>query len=122
MPATAGPRRKPDARATTRTGLALIARSASILRPAARDVWRRYPGETQHLDHRNASGGYGLSGVDVLQTGTRDPVERISVLGEPFGFVTRGRENEAVFHGDVRLDLRQAGDNVFRRLAGDFTP
>ena len=60
--------------------------------------------------------------VDLLQTGTRDSVERIGVLGEPFGFVTRVREDETVFHGDVRVDLRQAGDDVFRRLAGDLTP
>jgi hypothetical protein len=77
----------------------------------------------RQISARDAGLGRAMSmGVDVLQTGTRDPVERVGVLGEPFGFVARVREDEAVLHGDVGVDLGQAGDDVFRRLAGDFTP
>ena len=57
---------------------------------------------------------------DLLETGPGDPVESIGVVSEPFGFVTRFREYQPVFHLDLGVDLSQASDELFRGLAGDL--
>ena len=49
-----------------------------------------------------------------------DSVEGVCVDGEPFGFASRTRKDQAVFHRDVGVDLGEAGDELLDWLAVDF--
>ena len=43
----------------------------------------------------------------------------VCVGGEPFGFASGVREDQAVFHRDVGVDLGEAGDELLDGLAGE---
>jgi hypothetical protein len=60
--------------------------------------------------------------VNPSQTGALDPVEGSGVVGEPCRFVARARQYQPVFHLDLGVNLGEAGDELFCRLAGNLRP
>ena len=58
----------------------------------------------------------GCRGVTGLESRALYAVKGVGVLGEPLGLVAWVGKNEPVLHGDVGIDLVEAGDDLLATL------